>query len=251
MFHNIKTRFLFFFIGSLLLVISSCQPTIEPPVDMGYSYCPMDTNRYYIYNVDSIYIDLTPTTTDIYDTTYYQIKETHPYNFIDAMGDTVLNITRFYRTDTTQAWSPYTSTPDVWWMKRTTTRLERTEENLTFTRLTFPFDENYRWDGNAYNVLNEQEYFYGHIAQPYDSMTAYFPNTVTVVQDFDTTNMIHYFYTEEVYAHEVGMISKTKFNITDLITDFSIMPNWPTTPKLKRIYTGSMVTIKLVEYGYE
>ncbi len=231
-------------------LLSSCEPTIEPPVDMGYNYAPMDTDRYYIYNVDSIYIDLTGSI-DIYDTTHYQIKEMHPYTFLDAMNDTVLNVTRFYRADTTQPWSPYTSTPDVWWMKRTTTRLERTQENLTFVRMTYPIDINYRWDGNAYNVLDEQEYFYGHVGEPYDSMTAYFPNTVTVVHDFDTSNMIQYYYSEEVYADNVGMISKTKFIIPTLITSFVIDPAWPTKPKLKRIYTGSMVTIKLVEYGYE
>lgn len=238
------------FISIITAFLCSCQPAIEPPVDMGYQYIPLDTGRYYIYNVDSIYIDLSATP-DVYDTTHYQIKETHPYTFLDAMGDTVLNITRFYRTDTTQPWSPYTSTPDVWWMKRTTTRLERTEENLTFVRMTYPIDENFSWDGNAYNVLDEQAYFYGHVNQPYDSMTAYFPNTITVVQDFDTNNMIQYYYTEEVYAHEVGMISKTKFIIPTLITNTAIMPNWATTPKLKRIFSGSMVTIKLIEYGYE
>jgi hypothetical protein len=245
---NLRIAFIsFLFITGLL---SSCAPTVEAPVDMGYDFIPNDTDRYYIYNVDSIYIDLFATP-DIYDTTHYQIKETHPYTFIDGMGDTVLNITRFYRADSTQPWTPYGMTPDVWWMKRTNTRLERTEENLTFVKMTYPIDVNYTWNGNAYNVLGAQDYFYGPIDVPYDSLTAFFPKTITVVQKFDTTNMIQYYYDDEVYARGVGMISKTEFNIPTLITDTSTLPNWFAYPHLKRIKHGSMVTTKLIEYGYE
>lgn len=246
-----KLRIAFISFLSIITLLSSCDPTIEPAIDMGYDYIPNDTDRYYIYQVDSIYIDLTATP-DIYDTTHYQIKETHPYTFLDGMGDTVLNITRFYRADSTQPWIEDTMmTPDVWWMKRTTTRLERTEENLTFVKMTYPIDVDYIWNGNAYNSLGAQDYFYGHAYEPYDSMTAYFPNTITVVQKEDTGNMIQYYYNDEVYALDVGMVSKTEFNIPSLITSSTELPNWFLYPKLKRIKNGSMVTTKLIEYGYE
>lgn len=250
---RIKYILLYLLIGTGLL--TSCAPTIEPPVDMGYNYIPIDTGRYYIYDVDSIYIDIIADP-DINDTTHYQIKETYPSTFIDGMGETAINVTRYYRSDSTQAW--VLMTPDVWWLKRTTTRLEKREENLTFVKMTYPIDKTYTWDGNAYNTLGTQDYYYGDEDISFDNGFELFDSTITVYQQFDTSSLIQYYLFTETYARNRGMVHKFEINITDLILDTTEISPWPypglnwyMVPKLKRIRTGSWVEYKLIDDGFE
>ena len=240
-------------ISSLVITgfIASCQPKLDPPVDTGYNYYPTDTGRYYIYNVDSIWIDCPLAN----DTFFYQVKETYPSTFTDGMGDQAVNVTRYYRTDTAQSW--LLATPDVWWLKRTTTRLEKAEENLRFVKMTYPIDVNYIWNGNAYNSLGAQDYFYGPEDIPFNNGFTNFDSTITVYQKLDT-NLIEYIYYTETYARGIGMVHKRKYQVDHLRIDTTTCSpwpypgtNWPVVPALKRIKTGSIVTYKLVEYGFE
>jgi|688.fasta_scaffold125635_2 hypothetical protein len=257
-------RYRFPLVGLIISIgiITSCGPVVEPPVDMGYRYIPIDTGRYYIYDVDSVYIDCVA---NINDTVHYQLKETYPSLFIDGMGDTVINITRYYRTDHSQPWSEIVAPPDVWWLKRTTTRLEKTEENLTFVKMTYPIDVNYEWDGNAYNVLGQQFYHYGDQDISFNNGFANFDSTITVYHQEDTSSLIQYYLFTETYARNIGMIYKMKINIPNAIYNDSSNPGnvnscWQDIPFglywfnvyiLQRIKLGSLVTYKLIEYGFE
>ncbi len=265
-----KIRHFLIYILAVTGFLTSCDPTILPPSDFGYNYIPIDTGRYYIYDVDSIRINL-GATPDQNDTFHYQIKEFYPSTFIDGMGDTVVNVTRYYRTDTTQPWA-ITSGTNVWWLKRTTTRLEKTEENLTFVKMTYPIDVNYSWDGNAYNVLGAQNYhygsmdvnFYGDINNGlfdvnFNDGPLLFDSTITITQtEPSDTNAIAYRLSTETYSRNIGMVHKKKYIIPDLVTDISQWTPWPygtlqwfQIPKLKRIYDGYIVEYKLMEYGFE
>jgi hypothetical protein len=250
-----KIRHFLLYILVTVSLLNSCAPTVEPPADFGYNYIPIDTGRYYIYDVDSIRINLTATPYQN-DTFHYQVKEFYPYTFIDGLGETATCCTRYYRTDTTQPWA-ITSGTNVWWLKRTTTRLEKTEENLTYVKMTYPIDVNYTWDGNAYNVWGTQLYEYGPMDIPFNNGFALFDNTITVIQEHDTS-MIDYFYFTETYARNIGMIHKQEFDITTLITDTNQLVPWPyvgrdwyMVPRTKRIRDGSVVVYKLIEYGFE
>lgn len=264
---RIKYLLFYLLIATGLLSTQSCNPTLLPPVEFGYNYIPIDTGRYYIYDVDSIRINLNATP-DQFDTFYYQMKEFYPYTFLDANNDTVTCCTRFYRNADSLPWTPLGS--NVWWIRRTTTRFEKTEENLTYVKMTYPIDVNYTWDGNAYNVLGAQDYsygpmdlnFYGDVnSGPLDvnfhDGPLLYDSTITVFQQSDTT-MINYYYFTETYARNIGMVHKTKFDVETLITDTNQWVPWPyigldwyQVPKLKRIKDGSIVTYKLIEHGFE
>lgn len=238
----------------LSVMITGCAPTIEPPAEMGYAYIPLDTGRYYIYNVDSIYKECS-TTLNLLDTVHYQVKEYYHSIVMDADNQPVMRIVRYYRSDTTQSWT--TMTPDVWFMDTTVTRMEKVEENLKFVKLTFPISEGASWDGNAFNVLSSQSYFYGEPAIPFNNGVINFDTTVTVYQQLDT-NMIQYYYFTETFAKNIGMVHKLEFNIDNLQISTSDCPPWPYSPfdwfqvpKLWRIKRGSMVTYNLIEYGFE
>lgn len=255
-----KIRYLILCIVIALGLAISCN-TIEPPVDMGYNYIPIDTGRYYIYDVDSIYIECA---VGLNDTTNYQIKETYPSTFLDANGVIALNVTRYYRSDSTQAWA--LMTPDVWWLQRTTTRLEKSEENLRIVKMTYPIDENYTWNGNAYNILPAQDYTYGQNDISFNNGFEIFDSTITVYQKEDTGNLIQYYLFTETYARNVGMVHKQKFNIQEAIiydsndaapplgSCWELIPPpmfWYQIPILQRIKKGSIVIYKLIDHGFE
>lgn len=249
---RIKYILLYLLIGAGLL--TSCSTTVEPPIDMSYNYIPIDTGRYYIYNVDSIWIDCEY---GINDTTLYQIKETYPSTFIDGMGDTAINVTRYYRSDASQVWTLMTA--DVWWLKRTTTRLEKREENLTYIKMTYPIDESYTWNGNAYNTLAQQDYFYGTQDISFNNGFVLFNNTITVYHKLDTSNLIQYYLDTETFARNIGLIHKQKIGFT-AITSTNSFPycdtilggqEWFNVYILNRVKLGSLVTYKLIEYGFE
>lgn len=244
-------------------LLTSCAPTVEPPGDFGYNYIPIDTGRYYIYDVDSIIInyDATPHQNDTF---HYQVKEFYPSTFIDGMGDTVVNVTRYYRTDTTQPWA-ITSGTNVWWLKRTTTRLEKTEENLTFVKMTYPIDVNYTWDGNAYNILGAQDYYYRPMDVSFNNGINTYDSTITVVQQ-DDTSQINFYRNTETYARNIGMVHKKIIQVPSAIINDCNNPGavatsgWQYIPCpsfwyqifiLNRIRKGYIVEYKLKEYGFE
>jgi hypothetical protein len=145
-------------------------------------------------------------------------------------------------------------TADVWWIKRTTTRFEKREENLTFIKMTYPIDVNYTWDGNAYNTLGTQMYSYGAMDVSFYDGTNTYDSTITVTHRVDT-NLIEYFHFKETYARNIGMVSKYEYNVNNLILDTTELSPWPYTglewygvPKLCES-NRFVVTYKLIEYG--
>lgn len=227
----------------------SCDPVVEPPADMGYNYFPLDTGRYYIYNVDSIYIycDL-----GVNDTVQYQVKEYYESIVLDANNNPVIRIERYYRADSTQSWN--LMTPDIWFVDSTITRLEKIEENIRLVKMIYPVSEGMTWDGNAFNVFDQQDYTYLDVDVPFNNGIFTFDSTVTVEQ-LNDTNMIEHYYFSETYARNIGMVAKKEFSIESLKSMDSGCPTlttfWYLYPGLARIKKGSLVTYKLIEYGFE
>jgi len=249
-----KLKHLFIILSFSILVATGCENKILPPADSGYNFIPIDTGRYYIYQVDSIRINLTANPYQ-FDTVHYEMKEFYPYTFLNASNDTVICCTRYYRNADSLPWTPVGS--NVWWINRTTTRFEKTEENLTYVKMTYPIDVNTHWNGNAYNILPAQDYYYGQTDIPFNNGLQNFDSTVTVVQRADTSMIDYYFFTE-TYQRNVGMVHKTKYYIPQLVTSTNQWMGWPyapldwyQVPKLKRIRNGSVVIYKLSEYGFE
>lgn len=259
-----KVRYFLLYLLISASLLTGCAPNIEPPLEFGYNFIPIDTGRYYIYDVDSMYFDCTAVP-QANDTFHYQIKEFYPYTFVDGMGDTVVCCTRYYRTDTTQPWA-ITGGTNVWWIKRTTSRFEKREENLTYVKMTYPIDEDYSWDGNAYNPLGQQEYYYGSRDLAFNNGILSFDSTITVYQMVDTITVLKYNYCTETYARNIGMIHKLKILVPQAIVydqNDAIVPadaceqnipapyDWYQFYILDRIHHGTIVEYKLREYGFE
>lgn len=187
----------------ILLWAFSCKKDKDlPPAYLGYDFFPFDTSQYVVYDVQKITWD------DFYepplvDTQDYQVKEVSESFFTDNEGRKTLRIERYKREHDTTTWQLI----DVWMSNRTNSSAERMEENTRYVKLVFPIKYGQFWDGNSYNILEEQTYEYQDIFQPYSIDTISFDSTVSILQN-DEFTLISNKYAIEVYARKIGMVYK-------------------------------------------
>ncbi len=181
-------------------IFTKCEKETAPPVNLFHEYFPVDIGHYVIYEVDSIVYD---DFTGEIDTFYYHVKELVESEFVDGDGYTSLRLERYIRPDNNTEWE----IKNIWKARLNTEKALKTEENLTYIKLTFPPRDGKTWDGNAFNVLNEQTYKYEKIHEPYTVNNISLDSTVTVLQkDFET--LVSKDFKIEVYALNIGLVYK-------------------------------------------
>jgi hypothetical protein len=198
---------LFFFLLNLLFLVNSCQKneTVSPVND--YLYFPLNQNSYWIYEVDSIfYNDFTSTI----DTFQYQIREFVESNLDSALATKTVRAEHTRRNTANEQWT----LERAFSMTLSKERAERFENNIRTVKLVFPFREALRWNGNAYNSNDPQDYRMTDIHKSATLNGISYDSTVTVVQ-IDFENLIERKKYVEIYARNVGLVSR---EIIDLKT---------------------------------
>lgn len=188
----------------LIFCFFSCQKETEN-LDIGYSYYVAEPGYYLTYEVDSIYFDDFSGTSD---TNYFWIKEFMESSFIDNEGRQAYRIERWYKYNDTLPWL----LKNVWYSVKTDKNIERVEENIRYIKLIFPVKNNAKWDGNALNNLDYQEYKYTNTHRPFNISNFAFDSTVKVLQD-SFVNLKYNHYKYEIYAKNVGLIKKVYINL--------------------------------------
>ncbi len=194
------------FIYTLLAILfaSACKKKKDVAIpDMGYAYFPLETGRYTIYRVDSFFYD------DFYvpvkiDTFYFLVKEWTEAQLEDNAGKKSFRVVRSIKKTDTTDWAVM----EAVLQQADKSRGERVENNQRYIKLSFPPAQNKKWDGNAYNPFPVQYYKYTRVHKPYELPGGLsFDSTLTVLL-LDEENLIEKYFTEEVYAHGVGLIYK-------------------------------------------
>lgn len=181
-----------------LLGFAACKEDVDySEIDLGYDYYPNVVGSYIEYEVDSIHYGIE------IDTTEFFLREVIAEDFIDDGGNQAYRIERYKKFSQD---AEYQLT-DVWVQLRTPTTGERVEENQRYVRLVFPVKAGETWDGNAYNTLDEWQYRYASIDQPYTLSPLQFGRTLRVNQR-NNVNLVDQEVAWEVYARGVGMIQK-------------------------------------------
>jgi hypothetical protein len=208
-----------------------CKDETEPATDvaMGREYYPVQVGKFIEYNVDSFFLnDFDCSTTPA----HYQVRDEVTDTFTDNSGQPGFIVTRSKRGDSTQLWGQ----DKAYYVTPLTTRMESSEDNLRFIKVTFPVKNNYTWKGNVYINTNTEEYqFYAdwrykyqQVGQPYNTGFKEFTNTASVLgidhSDLDTTEIApynSYTYFAEVYAKDVGLVSRefTYWRIDTALSD--------------------------------
>ena len=226
----------------------SCKKEIESPPDVGYDYAPVNIGTYVVYDVDStVYDDFA------LDTTYtkYRIKEKLEEIYVDNQGRQAIKLVRYIKMYDSLinydniAWT----VKDVWNYTKTNTSLEVVEEDVRFTKLSFPIKIDATWNGNALNTIGEWNYTYDYINQSETINGVHFENVLLVVQKNDKNNAIHREYFIEKYAKDVGLVYREIKDLyaapkVDLITGLLL-------PVEQRIEKGVIYKLTYITHGIE
>jgi len=215
---------------SLVMVTTSCKKTIKYPSTSAYSgaltdfWMPLQLGKYVTYRLDSLGFYFYGQLDTI---TSYLAKDSVEDSTTDAAGNVEWLVVR-YLSDTTGAnWTTnetYTVTPSI-------QTILMNEQNLRTIKLAFPLDNGFSWTGNTYLPYNPyQDYFifsddnhislnnwnftYQNVDNPYTAGSMSYDSTVTVLQANDSTNVpiidptsfASRTYWWETYAKHVGLV---------------------------------------------
>ncbi len=195
-----KNAFLLVIIVFLGFIISSCDEDIIDPSELYHEYFPVGIGHYIIYDVDSVYYNDFTGEIESYN---YQVKEVIESEFIDADDHPSLRLERYFRANESDDWV----IKNVWKSRLNYLKALKTEENVTFIKLSFPPEENKTWDGNAFNSYPALQYKFQDVHKAFSMDGFNADSTVTVIQmDFQT--LISEDYKVEVYAKHVGLVYK-------------------------------------------
>ena len=204
------------FVLSCFLIACTERETETVEVDFGYDYFPLAVGKSWTYRIDSIFFDPAIGGTAI-DTIATFLQETIVDTFINLEGHTAYRVEQFFRRNSSEDWKLV----KVFTLSRDENRAFRTEDNLTFVKLTFPAKVNNQWNGNAFldeflkvDIKGEQVEFFKNWdylileqGQLYELDTFRFEQHL-IIQNADDENLIERRYAVERYARGVGLITR-------------------------------------------
>ncbi len=245
-FGGVVPAFLAFF-----CLVSCNSPSPFPATEvLGLQYFPLAVGNFSEYEVEEIVYELSEDP----QTSRFQVREVVESQFINQSGDTVYQIERFRREFESDPWV----LDSVWSARRDLNRAIRTENNLSFIKLTFPLDNGSTWDGNALNSLTTEDYLVQDFARPFSFDSTSFPNALRVEQN-NNCNLVSLDRRVEVYAAEVGLIHSQTWQVSfdlNLCADTlqaycdeqALLP-LPELPPEICIQFGKIQTQKILNYG--
>ena len=181
------------------LALLSCHPSETVPIKTGQDYVPLVTGHFVVYDVTEQRFSLTAAPV----TSTYQLKETVGASYTDVTGQPAFRLQRFRRANAQAIWQQ-----DSLWTARIDSRMAiRTENGADFVKLIFPPVERSRWNGNQFNQYDEDTYELRNVNQPYSVGNQAFTETVTILQQNDST-LVSQDRRMEVYARQIGIIYK-------------------------------------------
>lgn len=204
---KLHRHIVFIFFCTAIALVASCKKETLPPVEMGKAYYPDNDGHWVIYKVDSAVWDPFyfnyPDDPNFYKTYSFYIKEKIESHYYDLQNRLTQRIERYKKDSINGAWYYL----DTWTANVTATTAQKTEENITYVKFIFPVSDGDEWNGNAYNYLGQQDYFFDKTYDTFIINNVTFDSSVTVVQK-RYSNMIEEYNQYEVFAKKAGMIYK-------------------------------------------
>lgn len=209
--------------------------------DYLYSYAPLDSGHYVIYDVDSITYNYS---NPVYkrDTAHYQLKEEVGDTAYDNLDELTYHLDLYRRPNSSYPWT----FDRRWRVKRTTTNFQKTEDDVKFVKLVFMPRIGDTWNGNEYipttdpfKIFQNWDYKYEAVNSPYSINTFNFDSTLTV-SEVDNENLIEKTLRKEVYALHVGMI----YQEWESMTKTKVVLKWDTAAE-----TGFRIRMRMIEHN--
>lgn len=189
------------FSGFLLLLLAACgerdmiAPVVEP------DYFPLEIGNYWVYEVEETTYSLLEVVTS-----NYELRETL-VDTIEGESPTYLMLQE-RRANEGEEWEA----DSMFTVRKTSTALIVTENNLAYARMAFPVERGKEWNGNAYNALPEAEYEYVEVSTILSELE--FGTLVQVQLSDIEQNLVNQDEQYQIYAEGVGLIEKNyiRFN---------------------------------------
>ena len=181
------------------MLFKSCDKSSDGGLlDFNYNFYPLEINQVREYHVTDISHNSLGS-----DTVLYFLKEIISEEFLDEEGDISYRVERFWKTDSISEYS----IKDVWTSKITARTAQKVEENIRYTKLIFPISRGGFWNGNGFNYLEEQEYYYDSINGSSTFGVNSFDSTLYVIHNLKA-NILEFEEAYEVYAKHIGLVYK-------------------------------------------
>jgi hypothetical protein len=222
---------LLIFVTVLFIGLYSCKKD-EVSYDLHYGYFGLIPGRYVDYDVMEIKHDVDQAIP--HDTNRYQLRTVIGDTIMDNEGRIAREFLRFKRTNASQSWVQ----TDIWTAIIVDRRAELVEENQRMIKLAFEPSENKEWNPNAYNTYDELTAYYRDIHEKSVMGSLTFDSTLVVEQE-DFFSLIDYRRKYEVYAKNVGLISKFYKDLK--ISGFDT----------SNVQSGTEIFYNCIGYGYQ
>ena len=191
------------FSSILFFACDNFNSKLPSPQDGGNFFYP-NIGKSIVYDVEDTQYELTGKFT----VKTYQLKEVNALTFKDIDGKEAQRIERYRRENDSQKWA----IDSIFIVKIEIDKALKTENNVTYVKISFPIKEGLKWNGNAYNSLGNDTYELKKVNQPFQTNGQKFDNTFSVIQQNDST-LVDLKTRIEVYAEGIGLIYQNKTNV--------------------------------------
>ncbi len=193
-----------FFCLSIFTTIFGCKKQDES-IDKKTEYFGLEKGNFLEYEVTYMFHD---SLLQKHDTIIYQLKTLIGDTILDNVGRVAREFHRFQRKNSTLPWEE----TDIWTAIIVDNRAELIEENQRKVKLIFTPTLEKVWDINAFNNIGTVDAFYSSIDESKTINNLTFENTLTVEEENYKT-LLETRRKFEIYAKNIGMISKTYKNL--------------------------------------
>jgi len=201
----------------LLMLMNACKKTDNFQSDQLADYFQLQVGKYITYRLDSLeFINFGTQDTIV----SYLAKDVIDDSITDGLGRPSWRVIR-YLSDTTgtQPWTP----AEAYMVTVTRQDVEVVENNLRYIKLALPIVNGFSWLGNSYidtrslyseyTYMDGWNYTYDSVGSPFNAFMGTIPNSITIDQVDNTSNVgdssfIERDYSVEVYAKGIGLIYK-------------------------------------------
>lgn len=227
-------NFLFLCLVYLLTACDTNDANLDL-VPLGTDYFPINIGHFVAYNVkETNYFLNEPRKIEA----TYQLKEVVKESYLDLAKNTTYRIERYKRNNGRDNWVLL----NVWTARIDYLAAVKTEENIPFIKLVFPFERAKKWNANTLNTLNADDYEMKDLGKTYSFAGKNYSETVTVSQNIDSTFVSKDVRTE-IFAKNVGMIYKK--------SDVLIYCQSDNCRGKSEIERGKVLEMSIFDYGKE
>ncbi|MEO6284987.1 MAG: hypothetical protein ABIN80_15735 [Dyadobacter sp.] len=184
-------------------IITSCSGPDQPVNRSGNDYFPLESGQQLEFNIEKTRF----ATDGQVSSKHYYIRQRTGKSFGQANGQPTFPLSYDHQ-EPDQRWYP--DSASVTWQTISQTFAQETGQPVI--KITSPVYDGMSWDVNAYNQAGKRLCKVKDFGKPYRCGALYFPNTVTIVRQDDSTLLSKNKYIE-IYAQNVGLILRERINL--------------------------------------